>query len=50
MEKATNTLKENEKLKEENERLKQQIDEIHESTSWRVTKPVRWLGKNLKRG
>ena len=50
MEKATNTLKENEQLKEENERLKQQIDEIHESTSWRVTKPVRWLGKNLKRG
>ena len=48
--KATNTLKENEQLKEENERLKQQIEKIHESTSWKVTKPVRWLGKNLKRG
>ena len=43
-------LEENKKLKQEIERLNQEKARIYASTSWKVTKPVRWLGKNLKRG
>lgn len=41
---------ENKKLRQEIERLNQEKERIYASTSWKVTKPVRWLGKNLKRG
>ena len=41
---------ENKRLRQEIERLNQEKERIYTSTSWKVTKPVRWLGKNLKRG
>lgn len=41
---------ENKRLRQEIERLNQEKERIYASTSWKVTKPVRWLGKNLKRG
>ncbi len=40
---------ENKRLRQEIERLNQEKERIYASTSWKVTKPVRWLGKNLKR-
>lgn len=41
---------ENKRLRQEIERLNQEKERIYASTSWKVTKHVRWLGKNLKRG
>lgn len=46
--KSKEILIENEKLKNENEDLKQMNQKILNSTSWKVTKPIRWLGKNIK--
>lgn len=37
-------------LNAEIDRLKRSIDEIHRSTSWRLTVPVRWCGSQLIRG
>ncbi len=41
-------LLENEKLKSENDGLKQMNQKILNSTSWKLTKPIRWLGKKIK--
>lgn len=37
-----------EDLKEEVGRLRLEIDQLKASTSWKITKPVRWLGDLLK--
>lgn len=50
IEEVSKISRENEQLKQEIERLNQEKERIYASTSWKVTKPVRWLGKNLKRG
>ena len=49
IEEVSKISRENEQLKQEIERLNQEKERIYASTSWKVTKPVRWLGKNLKR-
>ncbi len=35
-------------LKEEIQKLHEQIEKIYDSNSWKITKPIRWLGKNIK--
>lgn len=39
----------NEDLKEEVGRLRLEIEQLKASTSWKITKPVRWLGDLLKK-
>lgn len=46
----------NEKLKEENQKLKKElakskkeVEKIKSSTSWKITKPVRWLAKLIRK-
>ena len=39
---------ENENLKNENDNLKQINQKMLNSTSWKLTKPIRWLGKKIK--
>ena len=39
----------NEDLKEEVGRLRLEIEQLKTSTSWKITKPVRWLGDWLKK-
>ena len=46
--KTEEILLENEKLKNENDNLKQINQKMLNSTSWKLTKPVRWLGKKIK--
>lgn len=41
-------LLENEKLKNENDSLKQINQKMLNSTSWKLTKPIRWLGEKIK--
>lgn len=46
--KTEEILLENEKLKNENDSLKQINQKMLDSTSWKLTKPIRWLGKKIK--
>ena len=46
--KTEEILLENEKLKNENDNLKQINQKMLNSTSWKLTKPIRWLGKKIK--
>lgn len=39
---------ENERLKSENDSLKQANQKMLNSTSWKITKPIRWLGRKIK--
>lgn len=48
-------IKENKEIKEENEILKNKVESLKDanekilnSTSWKITKPIRWLGKSIK--
>jgi len=41
--------KKNEKLKKENKRLKKNYNKIENSTSWKITRPIRSIGKLIKR-
>ena len=40
---------ENEDLKKENQKLKKELAKIKKSTSWKVTKPIRWLAKLFRK-
>lgn len=44
-----NTINQNEELQQKIEKLKKEKEKIYESNSWKITKPIRWLGKNIKR-
>lgn len=38
-----------EELQNEIERLTKEREKIYNSNSWKITKPMRWIGKNMKR-
>lgn len=40
---------ENEDLKKENQKLKKELAKIKKSTSWKITKPIRWLAKLFRK-
>lgn len=43
-------INQNQELLQKIEKLKEEKEKIYESSSWKITKPIRWLGKNVKRG
>ena len=43
-------INQNQELLQEIERLKEEKEKIYNSNSWKITKPIRWLGRNVKKG
>lgn len=55
IDKIKELIKENNQMKEENKNLENKVESLKDvnekilnSTSWKITKPIRWLGKNIK--